>query len=452
MSRWLTGRMTGRKLHRAFSAPLPSSRLGARPGGSPIVTMPSAFPHATNRARPEPPRCHIVAVLTASMSHRGGLPTARMRRQLSQVPRSPHGTLAVCCQTSVHVAGIHRRLRRADETCSSRPTGSRCRTGPAAGRQRPARRLRREPARASSGCAPATPGDWLIVAGDVAETVADIEWALRLLSGRVRARDLGAGQPRAVDAPAATRSSCAARPVTSAWCELCRELGVLTPEDPYPVWTGAGGPVTVAPAVPAVRLHVPPGRRRTKEEALDLAYGRGRGLHRRAAAAPRPVPEPGGVVPRPASTATRRRLGGCDPALPDGAGQPLPAGPRADPGPALPAVRAVVRHRRRPRTGTSAFRAATVVYGHLHIPRTTCHDGVRFEEVSVGYPCEQDRPRTARATRARSCRPAPRGLSGHHPQMVVCTRRGGSSAGQSSGLIIRRSWVRAPPAPPAVLS
>ena len=36
--------------------------------------------------------------------------------------------------------------------------------------------------------------------------------------------------------------------------------------------------------------------------------------------------------------------------------------------------------------------------------------------------------------------------------MVVCTRhRGGSSAGQSSGLIIRRSWVRAPPAPPAIL-
>jgi hypothetical protein len=32
----------------------------------------------------------------------------------------------------------------------------------------------------------------------------------------------------------------------------------------------------------------------------------------------------------------------------------------------------------------------------------------------------------------------------------MCTRFwGGSSAGQSSGLIIRRSWVRAPPAPPA---
>ena len=28
---------------------------------------------------------------------------------------------------------------------------------------------------------------------------------------------------------------------------LCRRLGVLTPEDPYPIWEGRGGPVTVAP-------------------------------------------------------------------------------------------------------------------------------------------------------------------------------------------------------------
>jgi hypothetical protein len=37
------------------------------------------------------------------------------------------------------------------------------------------------------------------------------------------------------------------------------------------------------------------------------------------------------------------------------------------------------------------FRAQAVVYGHLHIPRTTWQDGVRFEEVSLGYPREQDR-------------------------------------------------------------
>ena len=34
------------------------------------------------------------------------------------------------------------------------------------------------------------------------------------------------------------------------------------------------------------------------------------------------------------------------------------------------------------------FLTRAVVYGHLHIPRTTVHDGVRFEEVSMGYPRE----------------------------------------------------------------
>jgi len=37
------------------------------------------------------------------------------------------------------------------------------------------------------------------------------------------------------------------------------------------------------------------------------------------------------------------------------------------------------------------FRASVVVYGHLHIPRTTYYDGVRFEEVSIGYPREWSR-------------------------------------------------------------
>jgi hypothetical protein len=38
-----------------------------------------------------------------------------------------------------------------------------------------------------------------------------------------------------------------------------------------------------------------------------------------------------------------------------------------------------------------AHRVAAVVYGHLHIPRTSWHDGIRFDEVSVGYPREWQR-------------------------------------------------------------
>ena len=40
----------------------------------------------------------------------------------------------------------------------------------------------------------------------------------------------------------------------------------------------------------------------------------------------------------------------------------------------------------------SATAPAAVVYGHLHIPRTTWEDGVRFEEVSLGYPSRVARP------------------------------------------------------------
>ena len=41
---------------------------------------------------------------------------------------------------------------------------------------------------------------------------------------------------------------------------------------------------------------------------------------------------------------------------------------------------------RRTHVWHTRFRARVVVSGHLHIPRTDGIDGVRFEEVSFGYP------------------------------------------------------------------
>jgi hypothetical protein len=37
------------------------------------------------------------------------------------------------------------------------------------------------------------------------------------------------------------------------------------------------------------------------------------------------------------------------------------------------------------------FNTAAMVYGHLHIPRSTVYNGVPFEEVSLGYPREWKR-------------------------------------------------------------
>ena len=87
---------------------------------------------------------------------------------------------------------------------------------------------------------------------------------------------------------------------------------------------------------------------------------------------------------------TEERLAALPPWMPTVLVNHFPAGPRTDGGHALPGVRAVVRHGPHGRRPT-AVGAVAVVYGHLHIPRTSWHDGVRHEEVSLGYPQEQEK-------------------------------------------------------------
>src|SRR6185437_14488760 len=52
--------------------------------------------------------------------------------------------------------------------------------------------------------------------------------------------------------------------------EMCRSIGVLTPEDPYAVWTGAGGPVTIVPLFVLYDYTFRPPDT-TKEQALTWA-------------------------------------------------------------------------------------------------------------------------------------------------------------------------------------
>ena len=78
--------------------------------------------------------------------------------------------------------------------------------------------------------------------------------------------------------------------------ELCRGLGVLTPEDPYPLWEGAGGPAVMAPLFLLYDYSFGRNIAATKEEALRLAHEAGRGLRRRVPAPPRSLPQPRGLV------------------------------------------------------------------------------------------------------------------------------------------------------------
>ncbi len=121
---------------------------------------------------------------------------------------------------------------------------------------------------------PGAPGDWLLVVGDVAEKVADIEWALRTLSRRFGTVVWVPGNHELWSHPS--------DPVKLRGEERyqhlvarCRKLGVITPEDPYPVWPGAGGPAVIVPLFLLYDYTFRPDGASTKAEALALAYASG---------------------------------------------------------------------------------------------------------------------------------------------------------------------------------
>ncbi|MGW6569555.1 metallophosphoesterase family protein [Streptomyces sp. NPDC054975] len=231
---------------------------------------------------------------------------------------------------------------------------------------------------------PTSPDDWLLVAGDVGESAADIEWALGLLRDRFAQVIWVPGNhelwtPR--DDAVQLRGDERYRYLV----EVCRRLGVLTPEDPYAVWTGAGGPVVVAPLFVLYDYSFRADGL-TKEESLAAAYETGVVCSDEFLLSPDPYPSADAWC-RARVAQTRARLDAVDPALPTVLVNHFPL-VRKD--------TELLRHQEFAQwCGTrltadwhTRYRAAAVVYGHLHIPRTTFHDGVRFDEVSIGYPRE----------------------------------------------------------------
>lgn len=232
---------------------------------------------------------------------------------------------------------------------------------------------------------PESPQDWLLVAGDVGEIAADIEWALELLAQRY-ATVIWAPGNHELWTPAQDPLRLRGEERYGYLVERCRRLGVITPEDPYPVWSGPGGPVVVVPLFLLYDYSFRPAGATTKEAALAIAYESGVVCTDEMLLHPDPYPSRDAWC-RARLAQTEPRLSAIDPALPIVFVNHYPL------------VREPTRVLRYPEfaqwCGTDRtadwhrrFRTAAMVYGHLHIPRTTWYDGVRFEEVSVGYPRE----------------------------------------------------------------
>ncbi|MDT5031330.1 MAG: hypothetical protein QOC94_1501 [Actinoplanes sp.] len=232
---------------------------------------------------------------------------------------------------------------------------------------------------------PRSEDDWLIVAGDVGELIDGIAWALELLRNRFAKVIWAPGNhelwTHPTD-PVQLRGDERYR----ALVELCRKLDVVTPEDAYPTWTGPSGPVVVAPLFVLYDYSwLAPGAT-TRAESLQLAYDAGVVCTDEMLLFPDPYPDRAAwCAARLAET--EKRLAAINLATPTVLVSHWPL--RREPTEVMwhpefaqwcGTDRTADWHLR--------FRAIAAVYGHLHIPRTTSYDGVRFEEVSLGYPRE----------------------------------------------------------------
>jgi 3',5'-cyclic AMP phosphodiesterase CpdA len=242
------------------------------------------------------------------------------------------------------------------------------------------------------GLRPGGDEEWLIACGDVGELMAEIEWGLSTLAERWAKVIWVPGNHELwtrPDDPSQLRGEERYRHIV----EFCRGLGIVTPEDPYPVWDGPGGPALVASLFTLYDYSFTREPGATKAQSLAQAEEAGVVCSDEMLLFPDPHPSIDEWC-RERVSATVDRL--------------------AEESNGIPSVLVnhwpLVRELTEPLIfpdfaqwcGTeltadwhTRFRATAVVCGHLHIPRTTVHDGVRFEEVSLGYPRQWQRRRRA---------------------------------------------------------
>jgi len=247
--------------------------------------------------------------------------------------------------------------------------------------------------------------DWLLVAGDVAEQVGDVAAVLGGLRERFGTVVWVPGNHELWTTPRGDSAGLRGEARYRRLVEVCRELGVLTPEDPYPVWRAPDEPLVVVPLFLLYDYTFRPAGM-SSADAMALAWRAGNVCTDEFVLHPDPYPSrEAWCQARVAATLPRLE------AIPHDRRTLLVSHWPLHPGPTevlrLPGFSIWC--------GTELtadwhvrFRAALVVYGHLHIPRTTRYDGVRFEEVSLGYPREWQRRPTPPPV-LRQVLPAPTG-------------------------------------------
>lgn len=229
---------------------------------------------------------------------------------------------------------------------------------------------------------PAHPDDWLIIAGDTGETPAHLDFVLRTLQPRFAQLIWVPGNhdlwtPRTL--PADQRG----QRHYDRLVRLCGSYGVLTPEDPYARWPGDGPPRAIVPTFTLFDYSFRPASV-SREGAVAWAAETGV----RSADEDLLAPSPYATCDEWCDarvTATESRLAELPKDVTLIVVNHFPL--RADLAilPRIPrfsiwcgTTKTTDWHRR--------FNVEAVVYGHLHMRSSKNIDGVRFDEVSFGYP------------------------------------------------------------------
>ncbi len=245
--------------------------------------------------------------------------------------------------------------------------------------------LRYEANRQALEALPSYPNDWLIVAGDIGETLDDLRYALTHLTRRFRQllwvpgnHDLWTLPPRP-----GRRDEARGEAKYEQLVAICRDYGVITPEDPYVLWPGEGKPFLLAPLFLLYDYSFRP-----DDIPLEQALSWAREANTVGADERWLYPDP--YPSRSAWCAARCRS--TEKRL-----EQVPSSRALILINHFPLHESLVRLKRIPRfslwCGTKythdwhrRFPVSIVVYGHLHIRATDYRDSVRFEEVSLGYP------------------------------------------------------------------
>lgn len=241
---------------------------------------------------------------------------------------------------------------------------------------------------------PVYPEDWLILAGDIGETTAHLHYALSQLTRKFAQVLWVPGNhdlwtipgKRTAPEEAELRGEARYQQLVS----ICRSYGVLTPEDPYALWQGEGAPAILVPMFLLYDYSFRP-EHISEEQAVEWA------AETDVVCTDEFLLHADPYLSRSAWCAARCRV--TEQRLQNiSSGLPLIFINH------FPLCQSLVRLERIPRfslwcgtTRTEAwltrFPVSTVVYGHLHVRSTQYLQGVRHEEVSLGYPANWEQAR-----------------------------------------------------------